>query len=458
MSTEWIMEVLDRAHTGPIFDEKTWNMEIIVKKTREVLKKHGLEGAYDGQNPVSTDDSLADKFFKAGIELATNTGLWCQDTERVVEVSKEEIEKALNDAPDQMDVGLGADVRTRKARKPGEKSSPLFCAAVGDPTSEENYIKLTKAIVEEQLVDMISGLTPYTILGKEIRGGTPYEVVAGYIEGAWKKQALEEAGRPGLATTGVELSPTSLGFMGGWGVGSFDIKKDVGLILSPPELRTTYDSLNMMAFAQCSGMKTRGGSTTLLGGLAGGPEGTALLSITNNILQYSVHGILSGGGSIYDLRYNGNAGRESLWAISVIGNALSRNSHLMIGALIEEVAGPGTRMFFYEAAAGLINSTVSGYSGVLAPHAQGGAKMDHLTPLECRFCGEILKASAKLTRREANEIVLKLLEKYEENLFSPPAPSSLKDLYFVDTMEPKPEWVGLYSDVKEELSLMGLEF
>ena len=75
--------------------------------------------------------------------------------------------------------------------------------------------------------------------------------------------------------------------------------------------------------------------------------------------------------------------------------------------------------------------------------------------------GEVGKAVArmKMTRSQANEIVLALLEKYEHafGMEDGNAGKCFDEAYDMETIEPLPEWQQMYDEVKEELRTMGLD-
>ena len=64
-----------------------------------------------------------------------------------------------------------------------------------------------------------------------------------------------------------------------------------------------------------------------------------------------------------------------------------------------------------------------------------------------------------LTLEAANQLILKLLEKYE-HVFSQPGGNPgvrFDQAYDLQTLTPIPQWTALYSEVKEDLRRMGLE-
>jgi methylamine--corrinoid protein Co-methyltransferase len=121
-------------------------------------------------------------------------------------------------------------------------------------------------------------------------------------------------------------------------------------------------------------------------------------------------------------------------------------------------AGPKTKMFFYEAAAHLLCAVTSGAPSVQTPHPAKAVMTDGITPTEARFGVETAIAASKLNREEANEIVIRLLQRYEPQIESPPPASRYQDCYDVVTGKPSEDYVRLYDEVKEELAGMSVPF
>lgn len=81
---------------------------------------------------------------------------------------------------------------------------------------------------------------------------------------------------------------------------------------------------------------------------------------------------------------------------------------------------------------------------------------NHITPLECKFCSEVFKGSAGMSRREANRIAKALIPKYEGMLWDPPIGKSVRDCYDLETLTPSKEWLDIYFKVKRELIELGV--
>ena len=67
-------------------------------------------------------------------------------------------------------------------------------------------------------------------------------------------------------------------------------------------------------------------------------------------------------------------------------------------------------------------------------------------------------ARQRLDLGQANELVLKLLGKYE-HVFSQPGGNPgvrFDQAYDLEILQPLPQWLGMYEEVKAELNQMGL--
>ncbi len=195
----------------------------------------------------------------------------------------------------------------------------------------------------------------------------------------------------------------------------------------------------------------------MIGGYGGGVEAAVVLNIALTILQRGIYGINYGCGNVLDVRYQGNCGSVGMWGQSVLNQAISRNSNFLADAVAFQVAGPNTEMLLLESAVGNLVCGVSGASGGFGPYSSGGIKVDYVTPLETIFCADMLRAGARMTRKQVNDICKELIPRYEKNLFDPPAGQSIRECYDLKTMQPNDDWHALYTRVRQELVAMGVK-
>ena len=458
MSLIEMVDVLDKAHNGPLCTLKDWNVRVLPKSIAAKLKEHCLNGTYDPDNPVNCDDELADRFFQAAFELAVETGVLCQDTERIMKFSEDELRMALKNAPDELILGKGQDARVIKHRKP-EDTYPTRCSA---PTaiivSEDIFVPFTQAMVQYPEIDVLEGATLPTVLGRKVLADTPYETLVGWYEAQLSKEALWRAGRPGMCKTGILSSPTAFGHLGGFGhPGGLDPEKDVALVLTPGELTTSYEPMHKVIQTNAAGGRVLMNYGTMIGGFSGPPEGAALAAIAMGILSFAAHPrIHMTGVDMVDVTYFGNTGRAGVWAHSILHQAYARNTHYVSWDMLDAVGGPGEDMLLYEDAVIFLTYSVSGGCGCFTTRSTGVKYPEYLTPLECRFSAEVAKRSAGMTRKQANEIVKKLIPRYEDKLKNPPKGKSFRELFDLQTLKPVKEYVDLYLRIKKELIELGI--
>jgi methylamine--corrinoid protein Co-methyltransferase len=451
-----IVEILHRMQTGPYCPTKEWDVQRIPGAIRQALKKHKLEKTCDKDNPVNSDYSLADAFYQAGYELALELGYLCDDTERIIKVSQEELDNALKFAPSELFVGEGKDGTWLRGRKPADPYPMKACASLAISVSEDAFMPFLEGIAREREVDLLGGASLITLRGHEVRAGTPWETVLGYEHARMHREARRRAGRPGMGGIGCYSAVTEYGQFSGYGLPGTFPTTDLALILFPSELKIDYRTLHKVAHTvNCGGM-LKCDSPTMIGGMAGPPEGAVLSGIACTVLSYAILQNHAGGGQLYDARYLANVNREGLWALSVMHQALSRNTHVLTHPLANEVSGPCPAKLLYEIAAGIATIACSGAAFTTGPRSAGGKLHDYVTPLECRFLAEIGHKASALHPETVNEIVKQLLPLYEADIKTPDVGKSFQECYDLKTLQPTEEWEGIYRKVKGEVIELGI--
>ena len=424
------------------------------RQIRAKLKQYNLARTCDPKNPITCDNDLVDQYFKAGFELAHEMGMLCQDTERVIEISESELKLALRNAPKRLELGRGPDRIDLVHRRPEDPTPPRYSSPMAIAVSEDVWIQMVTGLAMNRVVDILECPSLTTIFGRPVLAGTPLETLMGRVEVQWRNEALWRAGRPGMPTVGIGGSTTHHGQLGAFNLKG--LETDVALVLSPFELKTSYSALHKVVQAKNSGAIIRGGTPSMIGGYAGPPEGAVLANIASTVLQFAVHQADYAAGGMMDLRYNGNTGREGLWAASTSTQALARNTAVVLSKFPETVAGPMTEMFLYETAAGMIQTCVAGASVTTAPRSAGGNLQDHMTPLEAWYGAGVFKAAAGMSRAQANDIINWLIPKYEDQLLDPPKGQTFQELFDVNTLVPVPEWQEMVTRVERELVGVGV--
>lgn len=457
LDRERLMQVLDRAHSGPICEPFKWDTEVIPQTIAAALRKYDLVKTCDPDNPINQDDELADRFFQAGFDVAVEVGMLCLDTQRVIKFSREEIQHGLDAAPAEFTLGEGKEKVVFRHRGLEDPFPPVWVAPLSIAVEESLFIPVVEGILRERVVDCLEGPSLQTIWGSKLRAGSPYELLAGKLQADLNYEAIRRVGREGIGMYAVGTAPTHYGVLGGYGIpGGYKPERDIVLLLTPVEMKTSYEVLHKLCQTYNCGGITYGGSWSMIGGYAGGPEGAAVSCVACTLLLYTAYQASNGASFPYDMKYMGNCGRKAQWALSIVFQALSRNTHICANSVLNQTAGPATKMLLYESAVGMMNLAVSGATSCTGPRTAGGKYTNFITPLETRFAGEVFKACAGMSRAMANDIANRLLPLYEANLGMAPKGKSFAECYDVERLKPTDEWQRIYDEVKDEVIKAGI--
>jgi methylamine---corrinoid protein Co-methyltransferase len=456
---ERVLDVLDRAHSGPAYRDRDFNVKVVAEALSASVKKYGLARTCDSENPVNRDDALADRYYRAGFDAAVAIGLYCKNTSRVIRFNEQELQSAIDAAPTEFWLGEGSQRVLYQHRRPEDPKLPVWTVPLSIAVTEDVALPLIEGLARIPEVDALEGPSLETVWGRPVRSGSPYEHLAGYYQAQLMQEGIRRAGRVGMPVDAVGSSTTHYGVLGGFGVeGGYRPKHDLILILSIADFWTSYESLFKLTHAVVTGGSYISASSwCMLGGWAGGPEGTAVACIAYTLLLVATFQGSRNGVPPFDIQYMGNCGRRAQWAMGVANQAVSRNTNLVVHSINNQVAGPCTKMLLYETLVGMTNMAASGVSNVVGTRSAGGRLTNYLTPLEHRFGGEVYKAAAGMSREHANEIARRFIPKYEAQLPEKPNGKSFQECYDVEHMVPSPEWQRMYDEVRAEAIEAGVK-
>ena len=89
MSTFRMWEVFAKADDGPFYkDQGEWMLKSFIPNIRRVVKEYNIK--YDGHTIVNQDDELADRVWAAAKDFFVSTGVYNQDTHRVMQFTERE--------------------------------------------------------------------------------------------------------------------------------------------------------------------------------------------------------------------------------------------------------------------------------------------------------------------------------------------------------------------------------
>ncbi|OGO30295.1 MAG: hypothetical protein A2136_02575 [Chloroflexi bacterium RBG_16_54_11] len=447
-------ELVSRSENGPFMKEATFDLTL-ARKVVELVRKHNLK--FDPQVLVPHDDDLADRLFQAGLDLFVGMGVYNQSTERRILFDRHEVVSAIAAAPGAITLGCGKDAAIERHRGV-ESALPcrMHSGPTGTPCSERLHPLILQACAQEPLVDFLGGGSVATYLGSPVIPGTPLEILASRKEAGLARRAVSQAGRPGMHIEDVAVPLTCAGKLATFDP-AFGLRPSDGLLVSQlPELKTNYDQLSRVAFMQSVGMHVVDLMTPLVGGLGGGAEGTAVVTVASHILGVLCYGVSYHFMGHMNLHWSHNTDRLGLWVQAAAGQALARNTPLVTVNDLYTRSGLGTPEVLWEVAAGAIVGAVCG----LNQHGVGatcGTRLDHTSGIEARFQAQVAHAALGMTRPHANELVLECLSHYEHTLPHPQPGKPFAELYNLDTLEPGLEWLDIYHQVCHALTQMGLD-
>jgi len=455
MQSNWLVEIVKRAQSGPYIKEKDFELALI-KRIRKLVKEYGIK--YDKNTLVPADDDMADRVFQAGLDLFVEFGAYCQSTERQILFSREEVLDLIAQAPSSVTLGTGKDAVVMRHRGVEDPTrATMHSGPTGTPASEKYHPKILLSCAQEPLVDCLGAGSVSMYLGENIIPGTPLEILGARRDASVAREAVRMAGRPGMHINDVAVPLTCSGKMAACDPNAGLRPTDGILVSQMVELKTDFDQLSRVAHLYNIGGVTVDLMTPLLGGLGGRAEGTAVVSVADHLLGVVLYDADYHMFSLTHLNYVNNTDPLGIWTQAMVGQALSRNTPIILLNDIYTLSGPGTTELLYECAAGAIVGTVSGFN-MQGAGTTGGFKQDHTTGLEARFIAEVSRASLGFTRQQASELIPEIMKGYIGTLLTPNRGRPFNEVYDVETIQPKAEWLDMYYTVKDHLSQLGLNF
>ncbi len=450
-------EICRRAQTGTSIKAEDFDLDVVFANARRLAEKYNI--VYTPKRPVPSDDDLADRTYQAAIDFVVDTGVFCPDTNKIITFTRDEVLEAVANSRGRCIMGEGKDKFEWTPRLPDSDTKPWYHVGTGIVATDERVaFNLVKAYAEIKQANSVSVPAMETIDGVMVASGTPTEILASIRGIKIAREALCHAGRPGLAIGNlISTAGTHEAAIAASGP-QFGLRPSDGwLVGALAEMKFNMGTLNKGAYLASWGANIGNESGPLVGGYAGGPAGTAILNVAYRLLgllilncdyhlTFPVH--ISKGCS---------TPRDVLWTVAVSNQAISRNTKELVWSLGYMSAGPMTKQFFLETAAYLATAVPSGVSAQTC-HPARAVINDHITPMEMRGSVEINEACVGMTRDEGNELVLQLLDMYEDKIDNAPIGKRYQDCYDVETGKPCQEYVELYGEVKQQLKKMGYKF
>jgi methylamine--corrinoid protein Co-methyltransferase len=452
-----ILDVVEKALNGTPVSENDYQLRRFAPKVQEKVREYKIK--YDPNLPVPSDDSLADDLFEAGLELLLDVGAYCIDTGRIISYTENEIKEALRNAPAKVHFGEGKDRKAFVPRKPEDETPPwcLLGAGGGAVSSDSVFLTLMEGYAEIPEVNAITTPALTRVGGMRIRPASPLELLGAMRSAALGREACNRAGRQGIPFMNTLSTAESDIALAAAMMPKFGLRPSDGfMIASMDPMKIDFARLNKVTLALSLGAPIGMDFAPLMGGYSGRPEGTAVCTVashmmglvtlqTSYLIPFPLH-----------LRYVSNSSREMLWVVSAMGQAISRNTHLLSLSLNYTAAGPCTPMVLRETTASVMAAVASGLSIEMGGTATNKYE-DRMTPVEPRISGEVAHAAAGMKRTEANEICKKLLAKYESKLANPPLGKTVHECWDAEKRSPSKEYGSVIRRFKTEMAGLGVE-
>ena len=452
-----ILDVMEKALEGKPMSETDYQLKVFAPTVQEKVKAHGIK--FDLKEPILNDDSMADDVFEAAVELLIEAGAYCTNTNRIISYAEREIKEALQTAPDELLMGEGKDRRWLRPRKIGDKTPPwcLLGAGGGACASDRSFLTLVEGYAEIPETDAITTPALTRVGGMRIRPASPLELLGAMRNAVMSREACNRSGRQGIPIMNSLATAESDIALAAALHPTYGMRASDGyMICCMDPMKVDFNRLNKVTVALSMGGPIGMCFGPLMGGYSGGPESTAVSSTAHHlmgILTYQASWLLP---FALHLRYVSSSSREMLALISATGQAISRNTHLISINLNYTSGGPCTPMCLYETTASVTAAVVSGQS-IESTGVASNREEDRTTPVEPRISAEVGHAVAGMKRSDANDLVKKLLPKYEAKLPNPTLGKTLFECWDPEKRRPSWEYQTVIRAYKKSMADLGVE-
>ena len=440
-----------RAREGAYMEQRAFDL-LLSRKVAELEREHGVR--YEAGSIAPHDPSLAKDVFEAGFQLALEVGVYLVDEGRRVQLGEEELKSALASAKSRVLVGEGRDARVLEPRRPGSGARPLvFGGYAGTPTPPEIFKESALSYALEPLVDALDHGSLASVSGLSVQRGAPSEAEATVAELRLLREAVEEAGRPGMHLLACESSVTAVGSLAAMALGLLR-RSDAQLVPVLNEMKVDRGQLVKAHVGLAYGVHNAALVDPVVGGFARGAAGSAICAVAETLLSLAAYGASYVLIHPYHIHLKATSSRECLWVEAALGLAGERLRIPLVGD-VWPANGGGVVEMLYEVAANALVASAFGLH-LLGPAPANGER-PHGTGLEARLMAEVGAAAARLNPSDAAELAESLLKRYEPSLRNPNPGKPFPELYDAGKRVPARWWLEAYLEVRRELSDMGLD-
>ncbi len=456
-------EILRRAETGPLMKESDFD-RLIGRTARALSEKYDIH--YSPEVLVNYDDHLADRLFAAAVDFIVATGVYVTDNERVIQFTQEEVLDTIANVRTRLQYGRNRDAAYVVKRKVEDGRDPFIAfSPVGNPVDEEVFQRFIMHYAQEQITDAIFSPVLTTYQGQPVKSDVASEMEASI----WNLKTLREAarmvGRPDIGICNWASTAEKTDVIIALADPAFGSSLNDGVLFAATaEMKVDQERLKKVSYMRQRGFIQEALLGPLMGGYAGGPEGTAINLAAHHFLAVLVYRTDICCTFPIHINHCTSNTPEVLWLTSLVNQALARNCNILKLPAWMSHAGPNTRMCMLEAAAYGLCAGVSG-----ADALDIGAMTMNRHPMrwavqEPKLGAETAHVAARmgLTRQDANTIVRRLVDEYEPWLGSVQKGQNLgcrwDECYDLQTLTPIPAYHQLKQDMVKDLTTMGLDW
>ncbi len=130
-----LLEIYQRAQQGQTMSGESFDLDCLYASLARLTKKYDIK--YDPDNPVPSDDKLADRLFEAAVEFFVDCGVYVQDTKTVIHFPHQEVLDAVANHNGDCHFGEGKEARIFRSRKPDSNARPWCHVGSGIVASTE---------------------------------------------------------------------------------------------------------------------------------------------------------------------------------------------------------------------------------------------------------------------------------------------------------------------------------
>ena len=195
----------------------------------------------------------------------------------------------------------------------------------------------------------------------------------------------------------------------------------------------------------------------IFGGYIGGVEETAICDIATTLASFTLLNASYHLDGPIHIRWGITTSRETLQIAGHVAATLDSYNDLLLANQYYPIAGPCTEMCLLEIAAQAMLDTVSGRELVSGCASAKGVSEDYTTGMEARMMGEVATASAGMDPEDVNDILNRLVKKYERQYLTAPQGRTFQECYNVRKIVPTKEYLKVYESSTEILTELGLD-